>query len=182
MRKLARIIVQIIQETFPKHENLVGAEIGCWEGDSSASMLRSIPTLQLYMVDPWLVKDNQVYAKTQTRMNDGMMKAIQDTEFAKDRRFVFRYTSVDALKIIPDSFFDFVFVDADHRYEYVKEDMGWWNKIKPGGLFLGHDYNGVIERQSKGKKWGVKRAVDEFAVANNLDVCTHTGLIWSILK
>ena len=182
MRRLARTIVQIIQETFPEHENLVGAEIGCWEGNSSASMLESLPTLRLYMIDPWLVGDNQVYCDTQDEMETGMLKAIQDTRFAQDRRFVLRYTSVDALAIIPDSYLDFVFVDADHRYEYVKEDMAWWEKIKPCGLFFGHDYNGIIERRTKGRRWGVKKAVDEFALENELEVRTHASLIWSILK
>jgi len=182
MRRLARTIVQIIQETFPERNNLVGAEIGCWEGDSSAGMLKLLPSLRLYMIDPWLVGDNQVYCDTQDEMNTGMLKAIQDTEFAKDRRFVLRYTSVDALMIMPDSYLDFVFVDADHRYEYVKEDMAWWKKIKLGGLFFGHDYNGIKERRSGGKSWGVKKAVDEFATANDLEVQIPGHLTWSIRK
>lgn len=48
---------------------------------------------------------------------------------------------------------DLVYIDADHRYEQVKEDIWRWVKhIKPGGILAGHDY-WVFE--------GVKQAVDE---------------------
>jgi len=49
---------------------------------------------------------------------------------------------------------DFVFIDGDHRYEYVKRDIERWKPfIRPGGLLLGHDYGG--------RHPGVTRAVDE---------------------
>lgn len=47
---------------------------------------------------------------------------------------------------------DLVFIDADHSYEAVKNDIRTWlPKVRRGGLLLGHDYN---HRK-------VKRAVDE---------------------
>jgi len=60
---------------------------------------------------------------------------------------------------IPDGSLDCVFVDADHSYDAVRQDLSfWWRKIRVGGQMLGDDY------------WmgDVKRAVDEFSLANNV--------------
>ena len=37
--------------------------------------------------------------------------------------------------------FDLIFIDADHSYEAVREDIiAWWPKVKNGGIISGHDY------------------------------------------
>lgn len=52
-----------------------------------------------------------------------------------------------------DESVDFVFIDADHVYQSVRNDvLAWLPKVKPGGIIAGHDYNPPHE---------VKRAVDE---------------------
>ena len=46
-----------------------------------------------------------------------------------------------------DQSVDFVFVDADHRYEFVKADiLNWLPKIKERGWIAGHDYNQQVEQ------------------------------------
>jgi len=55
-----------------------------------------------------------------------------------------------------DQSVDFCFLDGDHTYEAVSEDVrNWFPKIRPGGILAGHDY--VSDEHA-----GVKRAVDEF--------------------
>lgn len=50
--------------------------------------------------------------------------------------------SADAAQHFEDGTVDFVFIDADHVYDRVKEDIAaWLPKIKPGGIIAGHDYN-----------------------------------------
>ncbi len=51
---------------------------------------------------------------------------------------------------------DVVFIDADHTYDATRENIRLWrDKLKPGGLLAGHDYNP--------EDWpDVVRAVDEF--------------------
>lgn len=53
-----------------------------------------------------------------------------------------------------DSVF-FAFLDADHLYEGIRDDIAAWKgKIKSGGILAGHDY--------RVKEWpGVEKAVDE---------------------
>lgn len=62
-------------------------------------------------------------------------------------------TSKEAAEHIPDGSLDFCFVDGNHAYKYVKEDIRLYlPKVKKGGLFGGHDID---------LKNDVKKAVDE---------------------
>lgn len=57
----------------------------------------------------------------------------------------FRYIrggSAESAAHFADGSVDFVFLDADHVYPRVYEDIhAWLPKIKPGGIIAGHDYN-----------------------------------------
>ena len=65
---------------------------------------------------------------------------------------------------------DFVFIDADHRYESVKADIrAWVPKLRPGGMLSGHD----IDYPS------VLRAVSEL-VPNFKDV--GVNVVWEAKK
>lgn len=61
--------------------------------------------------------------------------------------------SSEAAALFADKSVDFVFIDANHTYEFVKADvLAWLPKVKPGGIIAGHDYNAPHE---------VERAVNE---------------------
>ena len=58
--------------------------------------------------------------------------------------------STEIVKKYDDNSLDFVFIDADHKYESVRADiLAWMPKVKKGGILAGHDYidchNGVIK-------------------------------------
>ena len=85
--------------------------------------------------------------------------------------YIHKGFSNDILKNIPDSYFDFMYIDADHTYEAVKKDLELCKiKTKPGGIIAGHDYN-------KEKFCGVVDAVNEFCLANNyyIEYMTEDG-------
>ncbi len=65
-----------------------------------------------------------------------------------------RMKSEDAAFRFSDASLSFVFIDADHRYHPVANDISLWRaKVKPGGILGGHDYTA---------EWpGVVQAVDE---------------------
>ena len=61
-------------------------------------------------------------------------------------------TPVEAAKKVADGSLDFVYIDARRDYDSVKEDLNaWFRKVKPGGIFAGHDYvDGVLPRATSG--------------------------------
>jgi len=68
----------------------------------------------------------------------------------EDRVRVVKLSSADTAPHFPPESLDLVFLDADHRYEYVLADIAaWWPRLKTGGVLCGHDYcrqrQGVIE-------------------------------------
>lgn len=61
-------------------------------------------------------------------------------------------SSKEASLDFPDNFFDLIYIDGDHSYQSVKQDILLWiGKVKKKGIIAGHDYN-----------WsGVEKAVNE---------------------
>jgi len=73
---------------------------------------------------------------------------------------------------------DFAYLDGRHDYESVKQDLElWYDKVRPGGIFAGHDYRDGVPPQGV---FGVKSAVNEFFGAKGLPVkATHVDAPWS---
>ena len=60
-----------------------------------------------------------------------------------------RMTTTQAASNFADGSVDFVFIDADHSYEAVKQDIQTWlPKVRHGGVLAGHDYGwaGTVQR------------------------------------
>jgi hypothetical protein len=78
----------------------------------------------------------------------------------------------EAAKVF-DRKIDFLYVDADHSYEAVHDDIiNWYPKLSKNGVICGHDWN-----------WpSVKKAVTEFAAALNIsvDAVPNTYNLWKI--
>jgi hypothetical protein len=119
----------------------------------------------MILVDPWTSPEK---GSRYEQSPDAMAK--QDQKYFDDcyeqtveklgdniiRTSIMRTTSRNAADLILDNSVDFVFIDADHTYEGVLEDIkAWLPKIKKGGWIGGHDY-GNLPRFP-----GVKKAVDE---------------------
>lgn len=175
---------EAILERLP-YGSLVGAEIGVFCGDLSRRLLQR-DDLTLHMVDAW-IGGGESYegdsgdfhaALTQEQQDRCMQTTHSVTAFAGARARITKAFSHDAAATMPDASLDFVFIDADHGYDGCKRDLqAWWPKVKAGGLFSGHDYENTLY-----PKFGVKRAVDEFASERGLPVSLGANFTWFITK
>lgn len=144
--------------------NDIGCELGVFIGNFSNILLNKNPN-KLYLVDLFngiqesgdkdgnnIIKVDLEQAKTNLinfYKNDARVNIVQSS-------------TVDFLNSKPDNYFNYVYIDADHSYEAVKNDLKLsYKKIKNGGFILGHDY--ITPRFD-----GVVRAVNEFCQETNL--------------
>lgn len=133
-------------------KNPIGAEIGVFRGELSCRLLANKDDLTLYMVDSWQ-KHGDFGA---IEMENFYKHARTATSFAASRAKPIKKTSAEAAKDFANMSLDFAFIDADHNYMSVRQDIHTWlPKIKPGGILCGHDYGDA--------RFGVGKAVDEFA-------------------
>jgi hypothetical protein len=156
-----------------------GVEVGVAGGFFSRHILKHWPG-KLNLVDPW--ENLSGYAETYPQEeNYQQMKA--NTEEFNGRCTVIRSTSVEGSKFFEDGSLDFVYLDANHEYDYVKADLeAWWPKIKRGGLFAGDDYgcfpDTPIDFGHGALSFSVKRAVDEWAVKEQRNISINWYADW----
>ena len=98
-------------------------------------------------------------------------KAFRSLADSDQRIKEVRMPSQEAAKLYPDGYFDYIYLDADHTREGITADIeSWWPKLKPGGIFAGHDYIHPNHKKLRKKavRFEVKPVVDQFVKDNNL--------------
>jgi predicted O-methyltransferase YrrM len=162
-----RPAIKYAMKEFGDRKSLILAELGVAFGINAASMLAEFPGIKkLVMVDPYVEfgnrDDNDFTSKEMQEKAKRVMLA--NVERFNDKVIFHECFSSDAARMYQDEFFDFVYIDGDHRYSAVKTDLElWYPKVSRGGFLAGHDYV---------KTTGVIKAVTEFAKKNNLGVIT----------
>ena len=148
-------------QTMPK--NSICAEIGVNRGNFSKIILKIVKPKKLYLIDPWKSDENQI------KMDENYNKTLKrvKNEIESGQVILKKGSSLDVLSKFEDNFFDWIYVDGDHRYEFVKKDLDLcYSKIKKNGFITGDDYN----HQWGLKKRQVAKAVDEFINKNIVDM------------
>ena len=179
MKRHAKSLVSLLKQHFGVLKPIKGVEVGVWKGELSVDLLKSLPRLTLWMVDPWedLLEGTPTMPKQVEEVKAARVQATKSTEFFK--RTIVRDKSLHAAanQMLNGWFFDFVFIDACHMYEFVRDDIAAWIPlVKQNGIICGHDYDGVGDKRCG---WGVKRAVDE-AFGNRVQVLP--GNVWWVVK
>jgi hypothetical protein len=151
----------------PKHG--VCAEIGVWKGDFSAEILRLNQPAKLHLIDPWKYQAGEEYQEALygggMAKSQGFMDTVWEsvlarfaTEIERGLVEVHRGFSEQLAPEFRDEYFDWVYIDGNHLYEFVKRDLeSFYPKVRPGGFLAGDDYH-----NSGWWDGGVKRAVDAF--------------------
>ena len=150
----------------------VCAEVGVWKGAFSEHILWRQPS-KLHLIDPWAHQDFpvddpnelRIYCCGQEEMDkiyNGVVNKFSEVESVK----IHRKFSTDIS--FPKEYFDWVYIDANHSYENVLEDLRHYRPfIKPGGFLCGDDYGSNDSYPySNG---GPERAVQEFIKENGLE-------------
>lgn len=123
------------------------AEIGVWNGDFSAQILEVTEPEELVLIDPWdLITDTSAKDQTHRRHQDRAFMAQMREAVAKRYAGLPNVTirkgfSQDVLASYPDNYFDWVYIDGNHLYEFVKRDVDMsFRKVRTGGVIAGDDF------------------------------------------
>lgn len=118
-------------------------EIGCWVGRSTWALSQTNGFV--LCVDDWAATGHG-FLKTDISdfspfPDGGFMHFYGNMVDKMGKVIPLRMKSQDAAHLFPVACFDMVFIDGDHRYESVFEDIAKWRElIKVGGLLCGHNY------------------------------------------
>jgi hypothetical protein len=147
------------------------AEIGTYNGKFAKKILYFTNPQQLHLIDPWEGSWHDE-APSQDKMNKRYQHVLKqfNREINLEQVVIHRGYSHEVGNNFKDNYFDWIYIDGNHQYEFVKQDLElYYPKIKVGGFITGDDY-----AEGEGHWWqesgGVKRAVDEFIAAKPLQV------------
>lgn len=135
-----------------------GVEIGTHRGHSAKLWLSHSPKLQLTCIDPYVA------------YNARHSQAAQDAVYAEALQRlkpynaqIIREASLDVVDSFEDRTLDFVYIDGDHEFDPVMQDLiRWAPKVRGGGLVMLHDYC-IMWRG------GVMAAVDAYTKAHRVE-------------
>lgn len=141
----------------------VGVEIGVWKGEFGKTLAKS--GLKLYGVDPYLYYEDSVMYGKQSVIEDAYKTA--EKVLAPYEYTIIRKTSMEAVKDFDDESLDFVYIDGNHSFKYVAEDICEWSKkVRKGGTISGHDY--MFFKNSRPGYCDVKYVIEAYTAARKI--------------
>lgn len=142
---------------------LTGAEIGVQRGDNAQNILEELNIEKLYLIDIWdLIPFNKTQEGHSLVHRDHINLAnyyghpfinggkkylnINNYSYVSNRfkdnkkiKLIKDFSNV-AVEQFRDNSLDFVYIDANHSYKKVLEDISIWiEKVKTNGIMGGHD-------------------------------------------
>jgi predicted O-methyltransferase YrrM len=142
-----------------------GAEIGTERGIYSEVLLKANPKLTLYCVDPWKAYKEYREHTTQSKIDEIYKEAIE--RLKPYNCCIIRKFSDKAYQDFPDGSLDFVYIDGNHDFTHVSEDLrNWTPKVRSGGIVAGHDFATFYGRYGQYNQ--VKKAVLKFVEENHI--------------
>ena len=147
----------------------VGCEVGVQLGRFSKQILEIVNPRILYLVDHWTSNMDGVRGRVRRERQrhflwEAMGRLVE--WIARGQARPICAWSEKAATLLPDQHLDWVYIDAQHTYRRLTEDLtAWFPKVKIGGTIAGHDYN----------QDGLVKAVADFTVrksVTNVEVTT----------
>ena len=169
-----REFIKFAKEHF-KGRKIIGAEIGVQYGMNALYMLKELNLKRLYLIDPY--ERYLDYAEGKKILHD--FTTSKHIAFKRLSKFNVEFVYLTSEQAFPQMKnlshgFDFVYLDANHSYEFVKYEIEhYWTLINKCGILGGHDF----------EYYEVAKAVIEFAEKNKLKVITKSkNGEWIIVK
>jgi hypothetical protein len=153
------------------------AEIGVWLGDFSTEILEVTKPKSLHLIDPWKYETDGPASQSlyggKVGESQEYIDSVYDTvleRFARELRsgtvVLHRAASSEAALTFPDEYFDWIYIDGNHLYEFVKRDLeSYHSKVKQGGYITGDEYG-----EPGWWDGGVEKAVDEFVAVGSCEL------------
>jgi Methyltransferase domain len=176
------------------------AELGVYTGEHAALMLETVRCEELHLVDYWQYQprehipfpDTPAHFEALERVtrqymgpdpNVTLERCYQQAveRFAGDPRVtIHRERTAEAVAGFADGWFDLIYVDANHQYEYVLRDLlEYAPKLKPGGLMILNDHYDSAE--GRDQNLGIVGAAAAFTKRSHFDYIALTSAPWSDL-
>jgi len=164
-------------EALPK-DGIV-AELGVDQGNYSGEIISRNRPKKLYLIDVWNTAryPEEKYLEVKEKFRK---------EIASGAVEIIRADSIEAMTSFPDKFFDWVYVDTNHKYEQTLKELEIsGQKVK--GFLVGHDF--CAGNVKKGLQYGVIPAVRDFCDRNDweiryltLEKCMHCSYALGKIK
>jgi len=154
-----------------------GVEVGVYKGVFIQTMASRATETEIIGVDAWTTYEGYKDYPPGDLETVGYPQAIARAAKHPNVKLI-KGWSKDIAPTFEDGSVDFVYIDANHTYPCVKEDIGLWApKVKVGGLVCGHDY---FETKNVRKlvelDFGVIKAVNEWVESQGIKHLFTTSL------
>lgn len=153
------------------------AEIGCYRGVFSAEMLNLPNLAKLHLIDAWAPLPGYDDPLSDTDHAANLHTTLEHIKghIAGGRFEIHIMPSLEAAPEFKDGELDAIFLDANHSYDSVLQDLlAWEPKIKLGGFLMGHDAcDGHPTAIKHG--WGVEKAISKFCKERGWELTHKTS-------
>jgi hypothetical protein len=183
-------------KAFSNTENKCIIELGSWLGKSTTFILEKNPNATVFAVDIWsnehfltdthydknssdfseILNSNPIYYQFLLNMeNYKFSKTKSSVGVVKEAGLIpMKMDSLESLQILSEAGVkpDFIYVDANHHYDFVVNDIEKCLHLFPDAIIIGDDWDNA----------DVKRAVKYVMSKHNHDVYVRKGTCWTFAK
>ncbi len=143
MSNLKRGSMVFIEKGGIENRDLKVVEIGVYHGSNAKRLMKYLDVTKLYLIDPYVYEITDGF-----NTDDDYLLGAEDIAKNKMKKYkgkvVFiKETSDKAVSKIPNEM-DYIYIDGNHLYEFVKKDIeNYYSKVRIGGVLAGDDAHNV---------------------------------------
>lgn len=159
-----------------------GVEVGSAFGQFASRVLSQWKGKQLFMVDPWEKQPPNSYLEgtNDTAPFEEWYQQCQKIAENDNRAMLLKKLSVAAAVEFPLGSLDWVYIDGNHSFGHVMQDLDAWHpKVKLGGLVGGHDFYNNTEPPAYVE---VEKAVMRWTKEHNVTFTVTPCTSWWFIK